>query len=261
MNATLLPDHLVSFFKWGMMAPDGRCKTFDAAADGFVRAEGCGIVVLKRLSDAVKDGDNVLAVIRGSAVNQDGASSGLTVPNGPAQEAVIRQALRIAGVAPSEVGYVEAHGTGTTLGDPIELEALDAVLGEGRPAGRPLIVGSVKTNLGHMESSAAVAGVIKTVLALQNEEIPPHLHFHRLSPRITVGKCEVVIPTARTPWRMRCGFNERTSRIDGGPAVSPACGTMPRPPARAISNAFRYGSTEYPASGPPTPSPTTPRSR
>src|SRR5438552_2148904 len=200
VNIIASPDQFVSFFKWGMIAPDGRCKTFDSAANGFVRAEGCGMVVLKRLSDAVAEGDNILAVIRGTAVNQDGASSGLTVPNGLAQEAVIRQALRFGGIPPREVGYVEAHGTGTTLGDPIELEALDAVLGEGRPTDRPLVVGSVKTNLGHLESASGVAGLIKAVLALQHQEIPPHLHFHQLTSGVTLLKTTVVIPTAPMPW-------------------------------------------------------------
>jgi acyl transferase domain-containing protein/acyl carrier protein len=205
VNAILTPDPFVIFSRWGMMAPDGRCKTFDAAADGFVRGEGCGVVVLKRLSDALADGDTVLAVIRGSAVNQDGASSGLTVPNGLAQQEVIRQALGVAGVAPADVSYVEAHGTGTSLGDPIELEALLAVLGPGRPPDRPLTVGSVKTNLGHLESAAGVAGLIKVVLALQHREIPPHLHFAALTPKVVPDPVPLVVPTRRTPWTAAAG--------------------------------------------------------
>ena len=134
-----------------MMSPDGRCKTFDARADGFVRGEGCGIIVLKRLSDAIANGDNVLALIRGLAVNQDGRSSGLTVPNGLAQAAVVRTALMNAGISPSQVSYVETHGTGTSLGDPIEVEALGNVLGEGRSQDQPLFLSSVKTDLGHLE--------------------------------------------------------------------------------------------------------------
>jgi acyl transferase domain-containing protein len=200
VNLILVPDPFVCFAKWGMMAPDGRCKTFDAAADGFVRAEGCGVLVLKRMSDALADGDRVLAVIRGSAVNQDGASGGLTVPNGLAQQAVIRQALAAARVEPGEVSYVETHGTGTSLGDPIELEAIDAVLGPGRPAGSSLVVGSVKTNIGHVESASGVAGLIKTVLSLQHREIPPHLHFKLLNPKINLRHLRVVVPTAMTPW-------------------------------------------------------------
>jgi acyl transferase domain-containing protein/NADPH:quinone reductase-like Zn-dependent oxidoreductase/acyl carrier protein len=200
VNALLVPDGFVCFGKWGMMAPDGRCKTFDEAADGFVRAEGCGILVLKRLSDAVAEGDTVLAVIRGSAVNQDGPSSGLTVPNGPAQEAVLRKALKVSGVKPGDVAYVEAHGTGTSLGDPIELEALDAVMSDGRAPGVPLIVGSVKTNLGHLEAASGVAGVMKVVLALQHGRIPASLHFHRLNPAATLRHLTVTVPSEGLPW-------------------------------------------------------------
>jgi acyl transferase domain-containing protein len=200
VNTIHNPDSFFAFFKWGMTAPDGRCKTFDESADGFVRSEGCGMVVLKRLSDAVADGDRILALIRGSAVNQDGASSGFTVPNGLAQEAVIRQALRFAGVEPSAVSYVEAHGTGTSLGDPIELEALDAVLGDGRAPDRPLIVGSVKTNLGHLESAAGMAGLIKVVLSLQHDEIPPHLHFTKLNGRASFRGTPPIVPTSAMPW-------------------------------------------------------------
>jgi acyl transferase domain-containing protein/NADPH:quinone reductase-like Zn-dependent oxidoreductase/acyl carrier protein len=200
VNTILVPDWFVAMSRWGMLAPDGRCKAFDAAADGMVRAEGCGIVVLKRLSDATADGSRILAVIRGSAVNQDGPSSGLTVPNGPAQEAVIRQALRAAGVAPAEVQYVETHGTGTTLGDPIELEALDAVFSEGRAGDAPLIVGSVKTNVGHLESASGVTGLLKVVLSLQHRAIPPHLHFRSLSPAITLRRLAVEIPTETLAW-------------------------------------------------------------
>ncbi|MEK7787153.1 MAG: type I polyketide synthase, partial [Chloroflexota bacterium] len=200
VNAVLAPEAFICFNRWGMMAPDGRCKTFDAHADGFVRGEGCGVIVLKRLSDAVKDGDNILALIRGSAVNQDGRSSGLTVPNGLAQQAVLRKALSNAGVAPHEVSYVEAHGTGTSLGDPIEVEALGAVLGKGRTADQPLTLGSVKTNLGHLESAAGIAGLIKVVLSLQHREIPKHLHFQERSPRIPWPKFPVNIPTEHTAW-------------------------------------------------------------
>lgn len=198
VNVLLNPEPFIMFSRWGMMAPDGRCKTFDAAADGFVRAEGCGVLVLKRLSDAQADGDTILAVIRGSAVNEDGKSSGLTVPNGLAQQAVIRTALQAAGVKPAEISYVETHGTGTSLGDPIEVEAIGNALGEGRT--QPLIFGSVKTNIGHAESASGVAGLIKTVLALQHEEIPQHLHFHERSPRIPWPAFPVEIPTTHTPW-------------------------------------------------------------
>jgi acyl transferase domain-containing protein len=200
VNLILTPEVHINFSKARMMAPDGRCKTFDSRADGFVRGEGCGILVLKRLSDATADGDNILAVIRGSAVNQDGRSGGLTVPNGKAQQAVIRQALAAAGVGGEEINYVEAHGTGTALGDPIEAHALAAVLGPGRTADNPLVLGSVKTNIGHLESAAGVAGMIKVVLSLQKEEIPQHLHFHELNPRIDWGGAPVEIPVQARPW-------------------------------------------------------------
>ena len=200
VNSILTPDALVSFNKRGMMAANGRCKTFDEAADGFVRSEGCGMLALKRLSDAVAADDPILAVIRGSAVNQDGPSSGLTVPNGPAQEAVLRKALRVARVKPSEVAYVEAHGTGTSLGDPIELEALDAVMSEGRAPDVPLVVGAIKTNLGHLEAASGVAGLIKVVLALQHDTIPANLHFNRLNPAITLRHMTVNVPTAPVAW-------------------------------------------------------------
>jgi acyl transferase domain-containing protein len=170
VNVILLPETTVNFSRARMMAPDGRCKTFDARADGYVRGEGCGVVVLKRLSAALSNGDPVLAVIRGTAVNQDGRSGGLTAPNGLAQEAVIREALLNAGVSAGDVGYVEAHGTGTSLGDPIEMRALGAALGEGHTKERPLVVGSAKTNIGHLEAAAGVAGLLKVVLSLQHEE-------------------------------------------------------------------------------------------
>ncbi|HVU25846.1 MAG TPA: SDR family NAD(P)-dependent oxidoreductase [Opitutus sp.] len=203
VNLLLSPLITVNHSRARMLAPDGRCKTFDAAADGFIRSDGCGLVVLKKLSAAQRDGDRILAVLRGSAVNQDGRTSGLTVPSGPAQQAVIRAALRQAGVTPAEVGYVEAHGTGTALGDPIELGALQAVFGPGRAKNDPLRVGSIKTNLGHLESAAGVAGLIKAVLALQRREIPPHLHFRTPNPLVPWAELALEIPTRATPWTAR----------------------------------------------------------
>lgn len=201
VNLMLRPESTINFCRAHMLARDGRCKTFDAAADGYSRGEGAGMVVLKRLSRAVADGDRVLAVILGSAMNQDGRSGGLTVPNGAAQQALLRDAVANAGVQPSEVQYVEAHGTGTSLGDPIEVHALCAVLGDGRPADQPLVIGSAKTNIGHLEAAAGVAGLIKVVLSLQHEQIPGHLHFQQLNPHIDVGAVPVDVPTAVRPWR------------------------------------------------------------
>ncbi|MBW4633664.1 MAG: type I polyketide synthase [Iphinoe sp. HA4291-MV1] len=206
VNLILTPETNIVFSKARMMASDGRCKTFDAEADGYVRGEGCGVIVLKRLSDALADGDRILALIRGSAVNQDGPSGGLTVPSGPSQEKVIRQALATAQVDPEQISYIEAHGTGTSLGDPIEIGALGAVFGKARSSlDQPLIVGSVKTNIGHLESAAGIASVIKVVLALQHKEIPPHLHFQNPNPYIN-WELPVKVPTERTPWSVE---NER----------------------------------------------------
>ncbi len=200
VNVILAPEISIVLSKAGMMAADGRCKAFDAAADGFVRGEGCGIVVLKRFSDARAAGDRILALIRGTAVNQDGRSAGLTAPNGPAQQALLREALTDAGLEPGDVQYVEAHGTGTALGDPIEVQALAAVLGQGRTAENPLLIGSVKTNIGHLECAAGVAGFVKAVLALRHREIPPHLHLKTLNPHINWSELPISIPTRATPW-------------------------------------------------------------
>lgn len=201
------PELGVSLDKAHMLAADGRCKTFDASADGYGRGEGCGIVVLKRLSDARRDGDLVWAVIAGSAVNQDGRSNGLTAPNGRAQEALLRSALKSAGVAPADIGFIEAHGTGTALGDPIEVGALAAVLGGGRPADRPLVLGSVKTNIGHLEQAAGVAGLIKTVLCLHHRQLVPNLHFRKWNPQIAAVSAGVKlhVPHEVEPWAPAAG--------------------------------------------------------
>jgi acyl transferase domain-containing protein/SAM-dependent methyltransferase len=196
----LMPEITVNFSKSQMMAADGRCKTFDAAADGYVRGEGCGMIVLKRLSDALADGDHILAVIRGSAINQDGRSGGMTAPNGPSQESVISAALANARVKPEDVTYIEAHGTGTSLGDPIEVQALGAVFGAAHSADNPLMLGSVKTNVGHLEAAAGIAGLLKVVAALQHHEIPPHLNLKEPNPYIPWTQYPITVPTARTPW-------------------------------------------------------------
>ena len=200
VNVILSPAIAINFTKAGAMAPDGRCKTFDAGANGYVRSEGAGVVVLKPLSNALADGDPIYAVIRGSAVNQDGRSNGLMAPNPLAQEAVLREAYRQAGVPPGEVQYVEAHGTGTFLGDPIEANALGTVLGVERPPGRPCAVGSAKTNLGHLEAAAGVAGLIKVALSLRNREIPPSLHFETPNPHIRFDQLSLRVQTTLTPW-------------------------------------------------------------
>ncbi len=184
----------------GMLSPDGRCATFDAGANGYVRGEGCGIVVLKRLSEAEADGDRIWGVIRSTALNQDGASPGLTVPNGAAQERCIEAALRRAGVLPSQVDYVEAHGTGTEVGDPIELQATGTAYGKGREADRPLLIGSVKTNFGHLESAAGVAGLIKVILAMQQGMIPKHLHFQNPTPQVDWTRLPLQVTAEPTAW-------------------------------------------------------------
>ena len=189
----------------GMLAPDGRCKTFDAAANGYVRGEGCGVLVLKRLSEAEADGDRIWGIIRGSAVNQDGASTGLTVPNAKAQEQVIKAALLKAGVTPSQVDYVEAHGTGTPVGDPIELQAVAAAYCEGRSAERPLLIGSVKTNFGHLEPAAGAAGMMKVLLAMNRGIIPKHLNFRDPTPAIDWQQLPLRVTSTATEWPMVSG--------------------------------------------------------
>ncbi len=201
VNLILTPELTITFSQARMLAPDGHCKTFDASADGYVRGEGCGVVILKRLSDAVRDGDNILALIRGSAVNQDGRSNGLTAPNGLAQQDVIRTALTQAGVSPNQIGYIEAHGTGTPLGDPIEMASLNAVLND--DSNQRVVVGSVKTNIGHLESAAGIAGLIKVVLAMQNESIPPHLHLKEINPYLSLEGSRLEIGTYLRPWKRR----------------------------------------------------------
>ncbi len=200
VSTNIHPEQMINACKMHMLSPDGRCKTFDATADGFAMGEGCGVVILKRLSDALNAQDPILALIRGSAVNQDGRSNGITAPNKLAQEAVIRQALAQAQVDPLAVSYVEAHGSATPLGDPIEIEALAATFGQARALSHPLMVGSVKTNIGHLGGAAGIAGLIKTVLALQKREIPPHLHLNKRNTHIRWNGCPVVIPTSRMPW-------------------------------------------------------------
>ena len=201
VSLLISPDMTITFSQARMLSVAGRCQTFDAKADGYVRGEGCGMIVLKRLSDALGHGDNILALIRGSAINHDGFSNGITAPNGLAQQEVIRQALKNAGVAPQEISYIEAHGTGTALGDPIEIRALKAVLLEGRNQENRCAIGSVKTNIGHLENAAGIAGMIKVVLALQEKQLFPHLHLNQLNPYLEIEDTPFFIPTESQPWQ------------------------------------------------------------
>jgi myxalamid-type polyketide synthase MxaB len=230
------PEVFVSLCKARMLSPDGRCKVFDASANGYVRGEGCGVLVLKRLSDAVAAGDNIWALLRGSATNHNGRSSGLTVPSGPAQQEVIRTALRAAGVDPAEIGYVEAHGTGTAVGDPIEAGALGAVFAE---RSTPLHVGSVKTNCGHLEWAAGVCGLIKVILSMDRGVIPPHLHFRQPNPLIPWETLPIRIVTEPTPWPAgqrlagvsSFGFGGTNAHVivEQAPARSAVAGAVERP--------------------------------
>lgn len=198
VSLILAPEHLIGICQMQALAPDGRCKTFDAAADGFGQGEGCGMVALKRLADAEADGDRILAVIHGSAVNHDGHARTVTTPSGPAQRAMLQRALENAGIAPHELDYIETHGTGTPLGDPIEVMAIARVLCEARSA--PLYLGSVKTNVGHLDAAAGIVGLMKCVLALQNERIPPHCNFSEPNARIPWDEWPLEIPTVSVPW-------------------------------------------------------------
>src|ERR1700744_4933315 len=200
VNLLLAPGVFRAFDQTGALSQTGACHAFDADADGFVRGEGCGVVVLKRLSDAVQDGDRILAVVRGSAVNQDGRSNGLLAPNPAAQMAVLRAAYANAGVPPHEVDYVEAHGTGTLLGDPIEARALGTVLGKGRPEQSPLLIGTAKSNLGHLEAAAGIAGLIKAVLAVQHASIPANLHFRNPNPHIPFDQLRLKVVVEQEDW-------------------------------------------------------------
>jgi len=200
VNSLLTPHLFVYFSKAGILSPDGRCKTFSASANGYVRGEGCGVLVLKRLQDAESDGDRIIALIRGTALNQDGASSSFSAPNGIAQQEVILRAIDNAGLTPADVSYVEAHGTGTALGDPIEVEALRQVFERGHDRDHPLMIGSVKTNIGHLEAAAGVAGLIKTILSLIHESIPPHLHFYKPNPHIPWNRIPIEVVTQVKPW-------------------------------------------------------------
>jgi len=200
VNLILSPAIAINFTKSGATSPDGRCKAFDAQANGYVRSEGAGVVLLKPLARALADKDPIYAVIRGSAINQDGRTNGLMAPNRLSQEAVLREAYQSAGVSPGRVQYVEAHGTGTLLGDPIEAQALGAILAEGRPPGQPCLLGSVKSNIGHLEAAAGVAGLIKTALSLKHRLIPPSIHFQQPNPHIPFDELSLRVQRELGRW-------------------------------------------------------------
>ena len=229
VSLLLSPEATIYFSKARMMSPDGRCKTFDAKANGYVRGEGCGFVVLKRLDDALENRDNILAIIRGSAVNHDGKSSGLTVPNGVSQQLVIRNALASGGVSPSDVSYIECHGTGTSLGDPIEIQSLAKVLGRDNKQSPALQVGSIKTNIGHLEAAAGIAGLIKTILCIQNKYLPAHLHFDTPSPHIAWDQFAIDVTKDGREWQdaqriagvSSFGFSGTNSHVVVSQAPSP----------------------------------------
>ncbi len=235
VNRILTADLTIAFCKNQMLSPSGRCHTFGAAADGFVRGEGCGVVTLRRLVDATRDGDRILALIAGSAVGQDGRTSGLTVPNGPSQQAVIDDALRAAGWSGADVAYVEAHGTGTPLGDPIEVAALASAYGSARR--QPLLVGSVKTNVGHLEAAAGIAGLIKTVLAIHHRVLPPHRMGGPRNPRTPWSSIPIEVATEARPWPQPVASETST-------AASPSAASVRARPVRAAGvSSFGFSGT------------------
>src|SRR5438477_2794037 len=199
VTVMITPGGFIGFSQAAMLSPEGRCAAFDASASGFVRGEGAGMVLLKRLSQAIADGDPIQGVIVGTALNQDGHTNGISLPSAEAQARLVRDACRDAGVSPEKIGFVEAHGTGTAVGDPIEAHALAEALCADRPADAPLAIGSVKTNLGHLETAAGVAGLVKAVLVLKHRQIPASLHFETPSTHIDFAKLKLRVPTALEP--------------------------------------------------------------
>ncbi|MEU5694390.1 amino acid adenylation domain-containing protein [Actinosynnema sp. NPDC020468] len=243
----LTPQYTIAETKGGFLSPDGLSRTFDAAADGYVRAEGVGVVAIKRLADAQRDGDPIHAVIIGTGVNQDGRTNGITVPNGDAQVTLIRKVCAEAGITPGDLQYVEAHGTSTPVGDPIEANALGRVLAEGRAPDAPCYVGSVKTNIGHTESAAGIAGLIKTALALEHRVIPPHINLHEVNPAIDLAAQPYDIPTEVTPWPRHEG-PARAGVNSFGFGGTNAHVLLEEPPRRAVNTAAPPARTVLPLS-------------
>ena len=215
VNALLMPDFTVAFSQLGVLSPDGRCKTFDSRANGYVRSEGAGMVLIKPLRDAITAGDLIYAVIRSTATNQDGRTPGLTVPSGDAQQQLIHEACHKAGIKPTEIGYVEAHGTGTPVGDPIEANAIGNVVGPDRPAGSPCLIGSVKTNIGHLEAAAGIASLIKAALMVYHRRIPAHLHLQQANPAIDFDRLGLAVPTTSRDWNATALSGQSVRRIAG----------------------------------------------
>jgi acyl transferase domain-containing protein/NADPH:quinone reductase-like Zn-dependent oxidoreductase len=229
VNVMLTPDVTITFSRAAMLSPDGRCKAFDARANGYVRGEGAGIVILKLLSRALLDRDRIQAVIRGTAVNQDGRTSTITVPSREAQIAMLQQACARAGVRPSHIGYVEAHGTGTAVGDPIEASAIGTVFGERRTGDRACIIGSIKTNIGHLEPAAGIAGLIKAALCVRHGEIPPSLHFESPNPHVDFDGLGICVQRKLGTWPS--GYRSRIAAVNSfGFGGTNACAIVEEPP-------------------------------
>ena len=243
VNVLVSPASFVALSRMRALSPDGQCKTFSDAADGYARAEGCAVVVLKRLCDAERDGDRILGLIRGTAVDHDGASSRLTVPNGPAQQAVVRQALAQGGVPPAEVDFVECHGTGTALGNPIEVQALATVYGQGRAVERPLALGTAKANVGHMEPAAGMGGVLKVLVALDHERIPGQPQLGEANPLLPWETLPVKVLREAMPWPR--GARPRRAGVSAfGMSGTNAHVVLEEPPA--VANPPRCGNRSQP---------------
>ena len=232
VSLILAPEHLIGICQMTALSPDGRCKTFDANADGFGQGEGCGMIALKRLSDARADGNTILAVIQGSAVNHDGQARTVTTPSGKAQRAMLQEALDDAGIEPDQIDYVETHGTGTPLGDPIEVIAIARILAEERT--KPLYIGSVKTNVGHLDSAAGIVGLMKVVLSLQHQTIPPHLNYAEPNEHIPWDEWPLKVPTKNTPWKGEARFAGISAFGMSGTNVHLIVGQAPKPTATTI---------------------------